>query len=901
MEIGNEIWNKKKKKKGKIIKLGEKSATVQNELGSPYQVSYVQMEHLQNHMNRVIRENRGKEIPMTKIDIEWKPIQSKQFPDWIESTFSMYQLTKENKETMQQVNKTKGFRPFKHQQFLRDYLQNKSPYRGLLLYHGLGSGKTCTSLTIAEGLRKSGKTVIIMLPASLRNDFYQDGLLFCADPDFQREPEKVEKYYSFVSYNAANKLEQLRALGSLDDRVIIIEEAHNFISQVANGSYHAREMYDQLMRAKHTKIIALTGTPLINEVYELALLMNILRGPMEVHRFGLGVVGRDFLVKQYVWQEEVLKDPMVETIYVDLLQKVVEVQVRIPMYDRELEEWKRKFVGDAGNVGIPLRYIGSDSYRLFPDDRDGETFQEEFMKIREDGTIYLKNESMFQRRLQGLVSYYTPDLKEAYPRVVQHPRVEVEMSDYQFILYEMIRAIEKAAEKVGASASSKKKKLSENKSYFRIFSRQFGNFVFPEEIVRPFKRVKLQDAYHQTIFRILHPEEAKRKEEEEKDRMSLTLSKNDLRDVENEKLSVEYLGRVVDAVQQLHQNASKYLKDQLGKYSPKFKACLERIERSPGLVFIYSQFKTLEGLQVMGEVLRANGYEFFDVQKLSQQDITNWNFTKKKRYAMYTGEEDYGVRSKLKQIFRDPRNKYGDYLQVLMATSAGAEGLDLKNIRQVHILEPYWNTVRKKQVVGRAIRLNSHRELPEKDRSVDIYEYCIVFSSKQRKETKEKNTSDEYILEISKKKEEITDRVLQMLKEVAVDCRLNFEHHDGSFVCIGYDDMDGFAYLPSIYRDFVYQSTEKSGRKKVVEKKQIYLGGLDEGGRIWIGDRDTGKYYMGQHYQSRLKPVDPTKVNIIEKVGVEIETGVVYRWESVKTAYPVRIGKMNEESQLIRD
>jgi hypothetical protein len=38
---------------------------------------------------------------------------------------------------------------FEHQKIVRDYLLAETPYRGLLFYHGLGSGKTCSSIAVA--------------------------------------------------------------------------------------------------------------------------------------------------------------------------------------------------------------------------------------------------------------------------------------------------------------------------------------------------------------------------------------------------------------------------------------------------------------------------------------------------------------------------------------------------------------------------------------------------------------------------------------------------------------------------------------------------------------------------------------------------------------------------------
>ena len=79
--------------------------------------------------------------------------------------------------------KQKSFSLMVHQQIVRDYMNVYSPYRGLLLYHGLGAGKTCASIGIAEGL-KDVKQVIIMTPASLRMNYVSE-LKHCGDPIYK--------------------------------------------------------------------------------------------------------------------------------------------------------------------------------------------------------------------------------------------------------------------------------------------------------------------------------------------------------------------------------------------------------------------------------------------------------------------------------------------------------------------------------------------------------------------------------------------------------------------------------------------------------------------------------------------------------------------------------------------
>jgi hypothetical protein len=60
-----------------------------------------------------------------------------------------------------------------HQKIVRDYINLYTPYRGLLLYHGLGSGKTASSIAIAEGFKNTNK-IIVMTPASLRRNYLEE-------------------------------------------------------------------------------------------------------------------------------------------------------------------------------------------------------------------------------------------------------------------------------------------------------------------------------------------------------------------------------------------------------------------------------------------------------------------------------------------------------------------------------------------------------------------------------------------------------------------------------------------------------------------------------------------------------------------------------------------------------
>ena len=75
----------------------------------------------------------------------------------------------------------------------------------------------------------------------------------------------------------------------------------------------------------------------------------------------------------------------------------------------------------------------------------------------------------------------------------------------------------------------------------------------------------------------------------------------------------------------------------------------------------------------------------------------------------------------------DAENINGEIVKIVIITKAGAEGLDFKNIRQVHILEPWYNLNRTEQVIGRAVRTCSHQRLNKEERNVKVFMNIVSF------------------------------------------------------------------------------------------------------------------------------------------------------------------------------
>ena len=282
------------------------------------------------------------------------------------------------------------------------------------------------------------------------------------------------------------------------------------------------------------------------------------------------------------------------------------------------------------------------------------------------------------------------------------------------------------------------------------------------------------------------------------------------------KPKISYEDALLGAIQNLKANAETlFAPGSLKNLSPKFQAILDRLRTATGPVLVYSNFKTLEGVGLFGLALETQ-------QKYTRLDIVpvagGWTLAPETlagsadtfRYISYTGDEDRDKRNILLAIFNGKWNKVpgalaaqvqeltgtkdnkgGQICKVIMITQSGAEGISLSNVRQVHIMEPYWNYVRLDQVKGRAIRICSHMDLPVEQRHVDTYIYISKFSKEQKDAGRvdktlfnfdEGLTTDQGIWNLMNAKKKLADSILDVMKRAAVDCELNTTEN-GGYAC----------------------------------------------------------------------------------------------------------------------
>ena len=156
-----------------------------------------------------------------------------------------------------------------HQKNVLHYFINISTYKGLLLFHKLGSGKSCSSILIADEMITQSKTkkIYVITPGSLRENYIKEYCYKCG-----KNPVFLQTYYTFITSNYAVG----KHLPDFTDSIVIIDEVHNLINGVKNQSIHKTLIYNQLMKS-NCRILALSGTPIFNNIWEWPLLGNLLK------------------------------------------------------------------------------------------------------------------------------------------------------------------------------------------------------------------------------------------------------------------------------------------------------------------------------------------------------------------------------------------------------------------------------------------------------------------------------------------------------------------------------------------------------------------------------------------------------------------------------------------------
>ncbi|NBT46815.1 MAG: hypothetical protein EBT07_03195 [Actinobacteria bacterium] len=604
-------------------------------------------------------------------------------------------------------------------------------------------------------------------------------------------------------------------------------------------------LYRILCNAVGCKIIALSATPIINFPQEIAILANLLAGDtrmIEVSSPGLDKQKQflDVLQKHpEVDFVEVIPRPEIGTSTVRLTpvpsgcRKVIDEAGAFRGFirhegftaeegemarERNLVGWFDRIKASLLTAGLPAlgepKFI---SVTRLPDTAD--QFKEMFI---DDEKLVVKKdvELLLMARLSGLVSFYKGGKADLMARVNKDEEIFVDMSDLQLKKYTEQRKLEldkelRAKKHPPKAGTITYGQVTQNQNAtFKIFSRAACNFVFPADSERPvpadyrdaLKMVGAKQALNAEDDAVVETEDGTIVEDVEEE--TAAAGAGAAKKSKGPEPPTTYDMALLAAVKEMKARAGElFVRGKLEEISPKFQAIIDRLADSAGPALVYSNFKTLEGVGLFGVALEAQmGYRRLDIVpiagggwSLSPETLTAGPGTP--RYITYSGDEDRakrqvllaifngkwskipaGLATQVKELTGSKTNLHGEIARVFMITQSGAEGISLANVRQVHIMEAYWNYVRLDQVKGRAVRICSHMDLPPEERNVDIFTYITKFSEKQIKEKLVDETlmnfdggetTDENILKLLKSKKKLADSLVDIMKQAAVDCELN--------------------------------------------------------------------------------------------------------------------------------
>ena len=638
----------------------------------------------------------------------------------------------EKSKTM--CKKTSAFELSPHQEFVKKFISYQNPYNSLLLYHGLGSGKTCSAISITESLRMYSKYIqnfkkIIMVASpnvqdnfklqlfdpskltrvnglwnlhgcvgnSLLKDLNMDDIQSMNRDDLIYRIKKIIKdNYFFMGYGSfANFIEKQlstknpkKLQNTFHSRIIVIDEIHNIrITEKSSDSIYKKiaSMLNKLVYyVKGIKFIFLTGTPMYNDPREIIYLLNLMN--LNDNRSLLNI-----------------KDVFTDT--------------------GDLKEGGKEKLQEKANGYIS--YVRGENPYVFP---------------------YMITPSMYKDPRSSFLSQ-TPTVQFNEKKIVspiQHLDLyRIPLSDIQERSY--MKSIELIEEK-------------KTEDFENLDSLGYNDLMKPI----------------QSLF-IAYPNES-----------GFYTGDEGLQYVMNYRDSL-YPPSRNDFIYNETPLKDMFKYENIGKYSSKIKTLMDNIIESKGIVLIYSQYVN-GGIVPIALALEELGFKRHGERSKTlfrdkKKDINVYNLKndpnyqgkfKTAKYAMITGEKMLSPDNKDEIYALTHDNDEGQNVKVVLITQAGTEGIDLKNVRQVHVMEPWYNLNRIEQIIGRARRNCSHSELPLEERNFMLFLYTCELKNKRVE------SLDSLLYRMAEKKSIKIGAISRILKSVSVDCLLNKEQQNFS-------------------------------------------------------------------------------------------------------------------------
>jgi len=650
---------------------------------------------------------------------DFKNYKNKEYYTWINKSFHKYSFPPDySLQSFDTICNSVDYSLKPQQKFAGRIFNTLVDNKGMLVYHGLGSGKTQTSIVIGEAFKfrnvkgnkiiqgRTDSVVLIVVPAALIEQYYSEilgniesGVIKSASGQIVINGDR-QFYLNKKLRNAIDKNKE--SISDLQEKIRNKEGNINLMKEeILELQFLNKGLYEHERKKVNTVYEILSHETFLNRLFKIkngqfieGEYLNYLTKPNglliidEAHGL-VSAIGSNYrkllLGLRY---------------YTDSQFRVV-LLTGSPIYDKPFE------------FGLLMNLLRP---RMpFPDgfDKFNEVFVQENQMI---------NKNLFKQMCSGYVSYFKGGNPEAYPYkkviIMNHQMDAYQYSVYKNALFKEIerdkKNKEESREEFIVRLTTTESNTDETATSVFNNSRLFCNIAFPgfggadddtdlqlshKEIVElgksltDLKNLTIGEYYDIGLKEYLKNNPPGKKTRQQIIEQGLQKFKRKLKGVDEED--------VIKTVKH---------------FSSKFAKVAEIIQLSEGPVFVYSNY-VFYGVEAMAAVMESLGYLPYPRKGSSGS------------YFVWKGQADPDEIKRANKAFNSLANKDGSVLKIMFGTQSVMEGVDFKRVRQVHVLDPWWNDSRMQQVIARAIRLCSHRDLPPSKRVVDVFIHLSTLGS----------------------------------------------------------------------------------------------------------------------------------------------------------------------------
>ena len=707
----------------------------------------------------------------------------------LKSLFNITELSNKCPQTNVIQSDPFNFELTNNQQFLKNFMDRKTPYKGLVIFHGVGVGKTCSAVNISKSYRdtftKTDKKIICLVPKNIRggweNTIYDPskGEEQCSGDSFEdivirdkkgnvgkRDVKNlIRQYYDFYGYLAfANSVEKL-IRNEIGNRDISPEK---------------REQIERDVIHKHFSYRVL----IVDEVHNL--------------REENGIRDKKFRKGDEVFNQEngktvkIIKKEKGDTFIVrdvDGLEEKVNKSVLMHLqHDKKAKETIEKVI----RYSKGMRIILLSATPMF--NKSSEIIWLLNLLLKNDGRPTIRKEEVFdgdtllpqgrailEKKTTGYFSYLRGENPITFP-IRFYPDIN---SDKRCIGGDYNKKIPYLDYPQLSIFGEEKIDPNDNFKFMKMYGSKMCNIKGKDH------QKKIYDNFIQEIV----------SEERLTRNIGINLSNrnigtqisnvvfysegddHDYKDTFGqrgfEKTFKTRITRKSKKCSYINEDDKIFARENIKAYSTKIHTIIENMlkNKSEGIIFIYSDY-IFSGILPLAIALEHIGFEKYNGENILETrekiDPIAYNFeplsrenNKKAKYIVLTGDKNLSPNNeKERKDSLNYNNMNGENIKVILGNSVTSEGMDFKNIREIHVLDPWYHLYKIEQIIGRGIRYCSHSFHPKNKQNVTVYLHTA--SVDYNVESIDTNT---YL--IAEKKASDIGEIEKILKENAIDSFLN--------------------------------------------------------------------------------------------------------------------------------